>query len=447
YVGEISKRQLQSDEEKYYRQGDIVGISGIEQRYEKFLRGKRGVSYKIVNVRGSVQGQFRDGAFDSIPVPGDQLQLTIDLPLQQYAERLMEGKIGSVVALDPRTGEILAFVSAPSYDPNLFSGRLFSENYGDIQKDSLKPLFNRPLQAMYPPGSMFKPVQALIAMQEKRLSAKEEIFCDGSLIGDLAPPGKYDVVKAITWSSNNYFVKIFRRVIQQGENPSPFIDSRIGMEKWVNYLENFGLGSPLGIDLANEKGGLIPGISVYDKIYGRNRWKFSNIYSLSIGQGEILVTPLQMANLGAIFANKGYYFTPHLVKSIGDSLLAYSQQDVGIESHHYEPVINGLEQVVIAGSARRAYIPDLQICGKTSTVQNPHGEDHSGFMGFAPLEDPQIAVAVYVENAGWGGRAAASTASLLIEKYVRGHITRSWIENYVLKGDFADEKRTAVESN
>jgi penicillin-binding protein 2 len=444
YVAQITPRQLNRDTSRYYKAGDNIGISGIERSYEQNLRGKRGISFKTVDVRGSIIGSFDDGKLDSSSVPGENLSLTIDLELQQYAEKLMKGKIGSIIALDPTTGEILAFVSSPSYDPNLLAGRMYGENFSEIASDSLKPLFARPIQAMYPPGSMFKTLQSLIALQENQLKINEQILCEGGLIGDLAAPGKYDVKKAITYSSNNFFYIVFRRVIQQGFESNSYKDSRIGFEKWRSYVTDFGLGQKLGVDIPNENSGMIPSLRTYDRIYGENRWRFSNIYSLSIGQGELLVTPLQMANLGAILANKGYYYTPHLVKSVNDQPLAFQKHVISsIDTAYYQPVIDGMQEVIKIGSGKRGYIPSIAICGKTSTVQNPHGEDHSGFMGFAPKENPKIAVAAYVENAGWGGRAGASTASLVIEKYLNGEISRPWLENYVLKGDFGDAKRTS----
>jgi penicillin-binding protein 2 len=322
----------------------------------------------------------------------------------------------------------------------MLSGREFSENFQKLSSDTLVPLFNRPIMAMYPPGSMFKTIQALVALQENVIDKDELIYSDGRLIGDLAPIGYYDVEEAITYSSNNYFFKVFRRIINQGEDPSPYIDARFGLEKWRSYVVNFGLGVTLDIDIPNPKSGYVPTVEYYDRVYGQNRWKFSNIYSLSIGQGETLVTPLQMANLAAIIANKGYYFTPHIIKSIdeqGNPDPKYLiKNEIGIDSIHFTPVINGMQEVVRSGSGRRAYMPKIAVCGKTSTVENPHGEDHSGFMGFAPKEDPQIAIAVYVENAGWGGRAAASISSLVIEKYLTGEVKRKWLEDFVLKGDF-----------
>lgn len=442
YVAEIDRRQLYRDTTNYYQSGDYIGKTGIEKQHEEKLRGKRGVRYKIVNVQGVVKGEFRDGQYDTASIPGRSISLTINTELQQYAERLLEGKVASLVAIDPKTGEILAMVSTPSYDPQLLSGRDLGKNFQEIQQDSLRPLFNRPLQAMYPPGSMFKTVQSLIAMQEEVIRPNEQIYCEGGLIGDLAPIGYYDVVKAITYSSNNYFYKIFKRIIEQGEHESRYIDSRIGLKRWNDYVEEFGLGKRLGVDIPNEQSGLVPDISYYDRYIGTNRWAFSNIYSLSIGQGELLVTPLQMANLGAILANKGHYIKPHILKAIeGEPPLNYPVRHVPIDSNYFNVVRNGMEKVIEQGSGRRAYIRDLAICGKTSTVENPHGMDHSGFMGFAPKEDPQIAIAVYVENAGWGGRAAGSTASLVMEKYIKGEITRPWVENFVLKGEFLDPKQ------
>ena len=440
YVGEVTQNQLNMDTTGYYKSGDNIGITGIEKTYERSIRGLRGVKYRNVDVQGINMGSFENGAYDTLPQPGKNLVLTIDGALQKYAERLMEGKIGSLVAIDPSSGEILALVSAPSYDPSLLSGRGFSKNFGTIQRDSLKPLFNRPLQAMYPPGSMFKTIQALIALEQDQVQADEIITVNSKLIGDHAPLGKYDMQRAITKSSNNYFFKVFRRIIQQGEHLSPFIDSRMGYNKWRDYVLQFGFGKILDIDLPNEKAGFVPSLEFYDQIYGKERWKFSNIYSLSIGQGELLVTPLQMANLGVILANRGYYFTPHLVKKVGVERLDFSQKNsIEIDTGHFESILEGMQALVsVPGS--RAYIPGLVFCGKTSTVENPQGLDHSGFMGFAPRNNPKIAIAVYVENAGWGARAALSTASLAIEKYVNGSVKKKWLENYVLKGDFQDAK-------
>ncbi len=262
YLAEISKRQLERDTVKYYSQGDFVGINGVESEYENALRGKRGVRHKKVNNRGLITGAFGDGTLDTLSVPGDNIKLTIDLDLQKYAEKLFEGKVGSLVAIEPSTGEILAMVSSPSYDPNLFSGRFFSKNYSEVKNDSLKPLFNRPLRAWYPPGSMFKTIQSLIALQEGVVTPEEKIYSDKSLIGDLAKAGYYDMELAIQRSSNNYFYKVFRRVIDNGANNNSFVDSRIGLEKWVERVKKFGLGVKLDIDISGASPGIVPNLNV-----------------------------------------------------------------------------------------------------------------------------------------------------------------------------------------
>ncbi len=441
YIAEISNPEMKKDQEKYYRMGDYIGKSGIEYTYEKDLRGKRGVKHVMVNRFGVEKGSYKNGQYDTISIPGKNLISTIDIDLQNYLEKLLEGKTGGVVAIEPKTGEILALVTAPGYDPNLLAGRDFSRNFGKLQRDSLSPLFTRPLMAMYAPGSMFKSVQALIALQEGVIKADERILCEGGLIGDHAPPGYYDVIKSIQHSSNNYYYKVFKRVLNQEFSKNTFVDTRIGYEKWRDYLISFGLGAPLAIDIPNSTGGLIPTPSYYDRVYGRDRWKFSTIYSLSIGQGELLITPIQMANLTAIIANRGYYYTPHIIKSIGeDGLAAEKYRDkhvVPIDSEHYQSVIDGMEAVIQAGTGQyRAKLKNIEVCGKTSTVENPHGEDHSGFIAFAPKDNPQIAIAAYVENAGQGARAAAAIASLAIEKYLLGKTERPNIEEYVLRGQF-----------
>lgn len=434
YVGEVSGRFLDQDKSNYYKSGDYIGIGGIEKSYEQYLRGKRGVFFKVVDVQGVVKDDYKKGAYDTLPVPGESIHLTIDLELQQYAEKLMEDKVGSVVAIEPKTGRILAIVSAPSYDPELLSGKNLSRFFGMLNENENKPLFNRPLQARYPPGSMFKTIQGVISMDSKVVAAEEIIRTDGSNIGDLAPPGPYNMVKAITKSSNNYFYLVMRRMVEQGVEKSQFLDARIGFEKWRDNVKQFGLGRKLGVDLPNEITGNIPSIEWYDRVYGPKRWKYSNIASLSIGQGELLVTPLQMANLGAILANRGHFITPHVVEKIdGWPNPNIKKEVLPFDPQYYEPVIMGMEQVVRAGSGRRGFFPPLKLAGKTSTVQNPHGEDHSGFMGFAPFDDPKIAIAAYVENAGQGGRAAVSVASLLAEKYVLDSLSRPWLEDYVIE--------------
>jgi penicillin-binding protein 2 len=440
YVSEISKNQLERDTTKVYRQGDYIGQSGIEAFYEKELSGKRGVRYKLRNVSGIEKGSFKDGAYDTLSVPGKNLKLTIDIDLQEYGEKLMHGKVGSLVAIEPSTGEILSMISGPSYDPTLLTGRKFSSNFALVSSDTTKPLFARPLMAMYPPGSIFKIVQTLIGLQDGVLTYETRFPCDRTVVNCHNHPAPVNLYGAIQYSCNPYFHQTFRRIINQNKSTNTFTDSRLGLDNWRNYVIRFGLGYPLGVDLPSEKGGQMPTSRLYNKIYGEGRWKFSTIYSLSIGQGEMLVTPIQMANLAAIMANKGFFYTPHLVKAISEGEIRERYQiknETGIDSAYFNFVQNAMSAAIM-GTASRAVIPEIEICGKTGTAQNPHGYDHSVFMAFAPKDNPKIAIAVYVENAGWGGRAAASIASLMIEKYLSGEVKRKPLEEYVLKGYFLE---------
>ena len=449
YIGEIDQTQLDNDTTEYYQAGDHIGITGLEKSYEKGLRGERGASFKMVNVRGIEKGSFKNGAYDVASVPGTNLITTIDAELQAYAEKLLEGKRGSIVAIEPSTGEVLVMASAPTYNPNLLTGRDFGDNYGTIAGDTTKPLFNRAIMAEYPAGSIFKSVQALIALDEGVTNITERIYCDTFKIGDHAPPGYYDIKKGIAKSSNNYFYEILRRLLNRNESENTYVDTRLGLEKWADNVEKFGFGKPVGIDIPNEKSGLIPRSDRYDNVYGKNRWKYSTIASLSIGQGEILVTPIQMANLAAIIANRGHYYKPHLVKGLevnGEVTWQTFEKIVTGKGTDYYPTVIEAMSTAIKETAPRAVINDIEICGKTGTAENGLKDDtpdHSVFMAFAPREDPKIAIAVYVENSGWGGRAAGMTASLVIEKYLRGYIKKNWWnrEAYVLKGDFLDGKQ------
>jgi penicillin-binding protein 2 len=438
YIGEISKNQLARDSSRYYKQGDYIGISGVESHYEKMLRGKRGVRYRLVNVRGIEKGSFKSGRFDTLAIPGDNLITGIDRDLQAYGEYLMGGKVGSIVAIEPSSGDILSMISSPSYNPNLLTGRNFSSNFAALQRDSLKPLFNRPLMAQYRPGSVFKLVQSLIALQEGVIFPETRHLCTRHIINCHGAHTNEDLHGAIKFSCNPYFYQTFRKIINQRNDPNTFIDSRIGLERWNDYLDRMGLGRTLGVDIPNETRGLIPAPAYYDRWYGRNRWAFSTIYSLSIGEGEILVTPVQMANLAAIIANRGYFYTPHIVKGMeqdGDRFqFSFERQETGIDSIHFSTVVNAMAEIVY-GTARIAAVPDVIICGKTGTVQNKNAFDHSVFMAFAPKDNPQIAIAVYVENAGWGGGVAAAIAGLMIEQYLKGDISRQkkWVEDYVME--------------
>jgi penicillin-binding protein 2 len=442
YVSEISKTRLEKDTSKIYRQGDYIGQSGIEAFYEEQLRGNRGVKFKLRNVRGIEKGAANSGTWDTLSVPGNNLTTGIDLDLQQYAEFLMNGKTGSIVAIEPSSGEILSLVSGPSYDPTLLTGKNYSANFVQINNDQNKPLFNRPLMGQYRPGSIFKIAQAMVALQEGVLTPETRIRCDRSIIDCHGDHYNEDLRGAIANSCNPYFRDAFRRMLNQGKGNDPYTDAHIGLAEWNKYMRSFGFGSRLGIDLPNEKSGLIPTPKYYDNAYKSDQWKFSNIYSLAIGEGENQIVPIQMANFAATIANRGYYYTPHLVKAIGKDgkpLPQYSERHYTlIDSAHFRVAVDAMQQVVDSGTAQyRAKLDSIIVCGKTGTVENiPPIANHSVFIAFAPRDNPKIAISVYVENAGQGARAAASIASLMIEKYLIGHTKRPQIEQYVLNGKF-----------
>jgi penicillin-binding protein 2 len=444
YVSEISKNQLSKDSTRIYKQGDYIGQSGIEAYYEKYLSGQRGVRYKMRDVDGIDKGSFKDGELDTLSIPGQNLTTTVDLDLQLYGEFLMNGKSGSIVAIEPATGEILAFVSGPSYDPNMLTGKYYSQNFKFISSDTSKPLFNRPLMAQYRPGSIFKIAQAMVALQEGVITPETRVVCNRSIINCHGAHTNEDLRGAITHSCNPYFHNVLRRMLNKGKVNDPFQDTRIGLEEWNTHIRSFGFGSPLGIDLPNEKSGLVPNGKFYDRAYGGRPWKFSNIYSIAIGEGENLVVPIQMANFAATVANRGYFYTPHLVKSIGDSgkpLPQFREKHyTTIDSSYFIVAVDAMQNVVQGGTGQyRASLKDIIVCGKTGTVENnPPLADHSVFIAFAPRDNPKIAVSVYVEDAGQGARAAASIASLIIEKYLLGATQRKHIEDYVLRGDFLD---------
>lgn len=442
YVSEISKNQLDRDQSKIYKQGDYIGQSGIEAFYEESLRGQRGVRFKLRDVKGVEKGSFNDGKYDTISVPGKNLVTGIDIDLQQYGEFLMKGKSGSIVAIEPSSGEILSLVSGPSYDPILLTGKNYSTNYKVINSDSLKPLFNRPIMAQYRPGSIFKIAQAMTALQEKVITPETRIRCDRSIINCHGAHTNEDLRGAIANSCNPYFHGVLRRMLNKGVVNDPFEDTRIGLAEWNKHITSFGFGSQLGIDLPNEKGGLIPSPAYYDRAYRNRPWKFSNIYSIAIGEGENLVVPIQMANFAATIANRGFFYTPHLVKSIGNDgkpLPKYTERHyTTIDSSFFVVAVDAMQKVVEEGTGQyRARLADVIVCGKTGTVENaPPLFDHSVFIAFAPRDNPKIAVSVYVEDAGQGARAAASIASLMIEKYLFGQTKRPQIEQYVLNNKF-----------
>ncbi|MFQ3575980.1 MAG: penicillin-binding transpeptidase domain-containing protein, partial [Cytophagales bacterium] len=442
YTGEVSKEKIELLGKDNYKAGDYVGISGIEEKYEKELRGKRGVKYVMVNVKGIEKGSFMDGRFDTLSVAGQDLQSTVDIDLQQYAELLMKNQTGSVVAIEPSTGEILCFVSAPSYDPNLLTGKDFSKNYRMLLTDPKKPLFNRPLMAMYPPGSTFKPINYLTALRRNVLDTNQVFPCDRSKVSCHGRHSSTNFHTGLQFSCNPYAYFVFRKILYQNKHKNPFIDTRINFEQWLRDTKELGIGVKLGIDLPNEKAGNLPSVKFYNKYFGENRWAFETIYSLGLGQGEVLVTPLQLANIAAIFANKGYYYTPHMIKAIGKNKTIrqeYAEKHIiNAPPQVWNSFYSALADIVKGGTATMARSTVIEICGKTGTAENPHGKDHSLFWAFAPKDNPKIAIAVIMENAGWGATAAAPLASLVIERYLRGEIKRKYLEDYVLKGQFIE---------
>jgi penicillin-binding protein 2 len=349
--------------------------------------------------------------------------------LQTYGEELMQKKKGCIVAIEPSTGEIISMVSAPSYDPNLLVGkRNIGAYYPQLARDPNLPLFPRPLQAEYPPGSIFKLVQSLIGMQEGVINANTGFPCDKSLVGCHNHPSARNIAEAIQYSCNPYFYMAVRRIIQQGVKKNIYADAEYGLGKWYKYIRSFGLGEIFDTDVSGQRPGLIPNPAFYDKWYGHHTWAFSTIRSISIGQGEVKLTPLQMANIVAIIANKGWYYTPHFVRAIGShgSLPQFRKKRwTMINYRHFDSVIEGMRRVVNedGGTGKQARMDNIIVCGKTGTVQNPHGEDHSVFFAFAPMKNPKIAIAVFVENAGWGGSWAAPIAQLMIEKYLKRKIS------------------------
>lgn len=440
YLNEIRYKELKADP-VFYNQGDYVGRTGLENYYEKELRGQKGVHYIIKSARGGIVETYAGGALDTAAEQGPPLTLGLDIDLQAYGEKLMVNKKGCIVAIEPSSGEILSLVSAPSYDPNMMVGsRKIKENYRKLVNDSLKPLFARPLQAEYPPGSIFKLVQALVGLQEGVITEHTGFPCTKSMVGCHNHPNAQNIQDAVKMSCNPYFYYEVKRIIQQGKDKSIFKDAAQGLDLWEKYMKSFGLGVKLGTDIYGVRSGVIPNRAFYNRWYGEYRWAFSTIRSNSIGQGEVKVTPLQMANLAAIIANRGYYYTPHFVKSIGDGGPKDEylvKNNTMVEHQHFEPVIEGMRRVIeeAGGTARRAFIDGIPLAGKTGTAQNPHGEDHSVFIAFAPIDNPKIAIAVFVENAGFGGTWAAPIASLMVEKYLRGEITNLKKEERILEAN------------
>ncbi|MBH45439.1 MAG: penicillin-binding protein 2 [Flavobacteriaceae bacterium] len=451
YVSEVNKNDIRKN--SYYRMGEVIGRQGIENYYEDLLRGSKGKKFFQKDRFNRIIGPFENGIYD-IPMQGAQnLILTLDLELQKYGETLLQNKRGGIVAIEPKTGEILSLVSAPSYDPNILVGRERSYNYKKLAMDTLaKPLFDRGLQAQYAPGSPFKTLNALIALQEGVIDSTTKFKCQK---GHFYARGRFmechcrygtdnNLISGIYRSCNTFFANTYRRILDQsGESVEE------GMNIWNKHLKSFGLGNFLGYDLPVGKKGFVPDADYYNFWYKKGGWKSATVVSNAIGQGELLTTPIQMANFTAAIANRGYFFQPHFLKSVGKepSAKVYEKKITSIDSIHFEPVIEGMFQVVEWGTARVAKIKGIEICGKTGTVENfmkIAGEktpltDHSIFIAFAPKDNPKIALAVYVENGYWGSRWAAPIASLMIEKYLTGKVERTYLENRMLNGSLLAE--------
>lgn len=425
-IREVSAADIEKDD--YYAPGDYTGDLGVEKSYETYLRGNKGVEILIRDARGRIQGRYEDGACDITPVSGRDLKLSLDIRLQEYAESLLVGKRGAVVAIEPVSGEILCLASNPSYDPRLLVGRERGNNYKALLNDETFPLFDRAIQASYPPGSTFKPTQGLIFLHEGTIDLNTAFPCYGGYIngglkvGCHAHGSPIPLKPALQTSCNAYFCWGFKSMI---DRRSKYGSSASAFEVWKNHLVSMGYGYKLGVDLPGETRGFIPNAKYYDKRYGEGRWSANTIISVSIGQGEVLATPLQIANLSAMIANRGWFITPHVVKEIQDTVMPaefLTRRIPTVDQKWFEHIAEGMHMAVLGGTCRRAAMAGVEVAGKTGTAQNPHGNDHSAFMGFAPFDKPQIAVAVYVENGGWGATYGVPIGSLVMEKYLKGEI-------------------------
>lgn len=446
YIGEVGSETVLKD--PYYKSGDYIGISGVEKSYEEDLRGKKGLKIRVVDVFNRDKGSFQDGRYDTNAFAGTDLYSSLDIELQGYGELLMKNKKGSIVAIEPSSGEILCLISSPSYDPNLLVGRIRKKNYTILSEDSIYvPLFNRALMAMYPPGSSFKLVDALIGQQEGVLNQDTRYGCpggfslgNGKMVSCHNHWSPLDLRQSIQYSCNTYYCRVFKSIIDK----KSFTTTREGYENWRNHVMSFGFGKKLNCDLPGEMNGNIPSSNYYDKYHGKNRWRSLNIISLAIGQGEIGITPLQLANLSALIANKGFYYIPHIVRAIStkkrQNKKFQTKLRCDIDPGYFDIVIEAMHDVVEAGTGTGAKIDSIAICGKTGTAQNPHGKNHSIFIAFAPMKNPTIAISVVVENAGYGSAWAAPIASLMIEKYLKRNVNRKEVEQRIIDGDLIHSK-------
>ncbi len=435
HIGEVSAAQLKRDDS--YRSGDYIGIGGVESAYESDLRGTKGMKITMVDNHGVTKGSYLDGSHDIAPQHGRQLTSTIDAKLQLFGEELMAGKVGAAVAIEPSTGEILMMVSSPTFDPDALVGRERGNNYMELLNDPRRPLFNRAVTSQYPPGSIFKMVQGLIGLQEGVLNPRQCYDCYGGFhYGSNILKCHYHAPHtslefAVSTSCNTYFCYVFCNILRNKK----YKNIEEAYDMWRKYVMSFGFGRKLDSDFLSEGTGSIPTSEYYDRVY-RGSWNPNTIISLSIGQGELGCTPLQMANLAATIANRGYYYPPHIIRSVeGDpsSVGKYSERHYSmVDSCHYAPIVQGMwESVNQGGSSSLAKLDGYDVCGKTGTAQNPHGADHSTFISFAPRNNPQIAISVYVEHGGWGASAAVPIASLIEEMYLTGEVKREWLLKYV----------------
>lgn len=426
-IGEVNRETVEED--PYYSPGDLIGLNGLERTYENELRGEKGIKIWLRDAHGRKQGRYENGAKDQAYRAGKDITTTLDIDLQAYGEKLMANKVGSIVAIEPSSGEILAMVSAPTYDPSLLVGRKRSKEYLKLIRNPYKPLLDRPVMARYPPGSTFKPANTLVLEQEGFVKPSTSYVCShgfhaGRLTVGCHHNGPLQLIDAIKYSCNAYFCYGFKDML---DSPK-YGNAANAFEVWKKHLVSMGFGYKLGTDVPTENRGYIPNAGVYNKIYGERRWKATTIISDAIGQGEILATPLQMANLACVIANQGYFYTPHLIKDIqGDRIdsMYTTRHYSTIGQQCFPPVIEGMSQVVKGGTAFLARLDTIEVCGKTGTAQNPHGKDHSLFIAFAPREHPKIAICVVVENAGFGAVWATPIAALMIEKYLNGRIAPS----------------------
>jgi len=449
-IGEVNNAII--EKQAYYKMGDLIGKQGVEASYEDILRGVKGIKFIQKDRFNRDLGPYKNGVYDTLPQPGKDITITIDAKLQEYGELLMKNKRGGIIAIEPSSGEILAMISAPSFNPNLLVGRNRSKNYSKMHYDTIsKPLYDRSLLAQYPPGSPFKVLNALIGLQEKVVTTDDRFGCRmGYYLGSRRLTGCHShysplsMNDGIAQSCNSYFANVYRRIIDKYDNPAE------GMNVWSNHIKSFGLGNYLGYDLKIGSKGRIPDGDFYDKWYGKGRWVSTYNISNAIGQGEVEATPIQLANMAAAIGNRGYYYTPHIIKQIEGETIDKNYttaKHTTIDKENFEPVVHGMFDVYNKGTAASLQVSDIEICGKTGTAENfikidgvkTQLTDHSIFVAFAPKDNPKIAIAIFVENGYWGSRFAGKIASLMIEKYIKGYITRTDLEDWILTHSLEDE--------